>query len=127
MSAPRSRTVSRAGGPLSRSSPSQLAISPTLRPSPSLSNLNIHSHNTSSSHPEVMQSTDYVLDSSASSVIDMDPGEGILIQDIDAQTDAEDVEAIDKAFVSTSSNGQKQLLRDQLRSLSHRAAQSGRH
>ena len=73
-----------------------------------------------------MQSTDYVLDSSASSVIDMDPGEGILIQDIDAQTDAEDVEAIDKAFISTPSNGQKQLLRDQLRSLSHRAVQSGR-
>ena len=75
-----------------------------------------------------MQSADYLLDSSASSVIDMDPGEGILIQDIDAevdQTDGEDTETIDKAFVSTSSDGQKQLLRDQLRSLSHRVVQSG--
>lgn len=76
-----------------------------------------------------MQSADYLLDSSGSSVIDMDLGEGILIQDIDAeadQTDAEDVEAIDKTFVSTSSDGQKQLLRDQLRrSLSHRAVRSG--
>jgi hypothetical protein len=59
----------------------------------------------------------------------MDPGEGILIQDIDAevdQTDSEDVEIIDKAFVSTpTSDGQKQLLRDQLRSLSHRTVQPG--
>lgn len=75
-----------------------------------------------------MQSADYLLDSSASSVMDMDPGEGILIQDIDVevdQTDAEDVETTDKAFVSTSSDGQKQSLRDQLRSLSHRTIQSG--
>lgn len=73
-----------------------------------------------------MQNTDY---SSASSVIDMDPGEGILIQDIDAeadQTDTEDVEINDKVFVSTStSDDQKQLLRDQLRSLSQRTVQPG--
>src|SRR5882757_707562 len=110
----RSRTLSRASRSLSRSSPSQLTISPALRPSPSLSNFNIHSHTTS--QPGIMQNADYLLDSSASSVIDMDPGEGILIQDIDAevQTDAEDVETIDKAYVSTSSDGQKQFLRDQL-------------
>ena len=73
-----------------------------------------------------MQNTGY---SSASSVIDMDTGEGILIQDIDAevdQTDSEEVEIIDKVFVSTStSDSQKQLLRDQLRSLSHRTVQPG--
>ena len=67
--------------------------------------------------------------SSASSVIDMDPGEGILIQDIDAesnQTDTEDVGTIDNVFVSTStSDDQKQLLRDQLRSLSNRTVQPG--
>jgi len=69
-----------------------------------------------------MQSADYLLDSS--SVIDMDPGEGILIQDIDAEVDQTDVETIDKAFVSTSSERQKQLLRDQLRrSLNHRSGQ----
>ncbi|KAF8798825.1 DUF254-domain-containing protein [Phlegmacium glaucopus] len=117
---PRSRA-----GPLSWSSPSQLTIPSTLRPSPSLSNINIHSHNTTPPQSEVMQSADHLLDSSASSVIDVEPGEGILIQDIDTevdQTDAEDVETIDKAFVSTSSEGQKQLLRDQLRrSLNHRA------
>ena len=73
-----------------------------------------------------MQNTDY---SAASSVFDMDPGEGILIQDIDAgadQTDTEDVEINDKVFVSTStSDEQKQLLRDQLSSLSQRTVQPG--
>lgn len=74
-----------------------------------------------------MKNTDY---SAASSVIDMDPGEGILIQDIDAeadQTDTEDVESNDKVFVSTSttSDDQKQRLRDQLRSLSQRTVQPG--
>ena len=73
-----------------------------------------------------MQNTDY---SAASSVIDMDPGEGILIQDIDTeadQTDPEDVEINRKVFVSTStSDDQKQLLRDQLRSLSQRTVQPG--
>ena len=63
--------------------------------------------------------------SSASSVIDMDPGEGILIQDIDAEVDQTDLEDVDKAFVSTSSDDQKQLLRDQLRSLGHRTVQPG--
>ena len=63
--------------------------------------------------------------SSASSVIDMDPGEGILIQDIDAEVDQTDSEDVDKAFVSTSSDDQKQLLRDQLRSLGHRTVQPG--
>ena len=73
-----------------------------------------------------MQNTDY---SSASSVIDMDPGEGILIQDIDAeadQTDTEDVETNANAYVSTStSDDQKQLLRDQLRNMSQRIVQPG--
>ena len=73
-----------------------------------------------------MRNTDY---SAASSVIDMDPGEGIMIQDIDAetdQTDTEDVETTDKVFVSTStSDDQKQLLRNQLRSLSQRTVQPG--
>lgn len=71
-----------------------------------------------------MQNTDY---SAASSVIDMDPGEGILIQDIDTETtDTEDVEINDKVSVSTStSDDQKQLLRDQLRSLSQRTVQPG--
>jgi hypothetical protein len=75
--------------------------------------------------PEAMQNTGY---SCASSVIDMDPGEGILIQDIDAEVDQTDseVEIIDKVSVSTStSDGQKQVLRDQLRSLSHRTVQPG--
>lgn len=103
---PRSR-VRALSGALSRSSPSQLTVSPTLRPSPSLSNFN------------------HLLDSSASSVIEMDPGEGILIHDIDAEVDQTDAENVE-VFVSTSTDEQKQLLRDQLRrSLSHRAVRSG--
>jgi hypothetical protein len=68
-----------------------------------------------------MQNTGY---SSASSMIDMDPGEGILIQDIDTEVDQTDTE--DKVSVSYStSDDQKQLLRDQLRNLSHRTVQPG--
>ncbi|KAF8158266.1 trafficking protein Mon1-domain-containing protein [Crassisporium funariophilum] len=58
----------------------------------------------------------------------MDPAEGILIQDIDADvghTDAEDIETLDKSVLPVQSDGPKKLLRDQLRkTLSHRAAQS---
>lgn len=77
-----------------------------------------------------MKSADNFLDSSASSVIDVEPAEGILIQDIDtdmSHTDTEDIETIDKAAVPTQSDGTKQLLRDQLRkSLTHKAVHAGR-
>ncbi|KAJ3501513.1 hypothetical protein NLJ89_g9305 [Agrocybe chaxingu] len=126
---PRSRSISRASTPgLSRPSPSRLTISPSLRPTPSLSNLHIHGH---ASTPPVdipllpAGAVDNILDSSASSVIDMDPAEGILVQDIDADaehTDAEDIGMIDKSgIVTTQDEGPKQMLRDQLRNLSQRA------
>ncbi|KAF9485853.1 DUF254-domain-containing protein [Pholiota conissans] len=129
---PRSRSISRSGTPaLARSSPSRLSIPPTLRPTPSLSNLHIHSHNSTPPNADIimplpLRSADQTLNSSSSSVIDMEPAEGILIQDLDAdveQTDAEDVLSIDKAVANVQGEDTKKLLRDQLRkSLNHRAA-----
>jgi len=58
------------------------------------------------------------LDSSGSSVINMDPTEGLLIQDVDPDTDNEDLESIDKSWPPTStsdSDRQKQVLREQLK------------
>jgi hypothetical protein len=134
----RSRTISRASTPtLARSPPSRLVIAPSLRPSPSLSNLHIHSHNLIPSQMEPLSlpkqsgSGDHVLDSSASSVIGLEPDEGILVHDIDADvdhTDAEDLETIDKTALPTQEEGTKKRLRDQLRkSLTLKAAQSGQH
>jgi len=58
----------------------------------------------------------------------MEPAEGILMQDIDADvdhTDAEDLETIDKVAPPAQVEGTKKLLRDQLRkSLTHKAAQA---
>lgn len=134
---PCSRSISRSGTPaLARSSPSRLSIPPALRQNPSLSNLHIHSHNATpsgadiSAPPLALTSADQTLNSSASSVIDMEPAEGILIQDLDAdveQTDAEDVVSIDKAVANVQAEDTKKLLRDQLRkSLNHKVAHTGR-
>lgn len=137
---PRSRSISRASGSrLARSSSSGLLIRPALRPTPSLSNLHIHSHNSGSTSPRSnleipplpMKSGDHVLNSSASSVMDVEPAEGILIQDMDAdtsQTDTEDIETMDISRAPPQSEGSKQLLRDQLRkSLSHKAVHPGQN
>jgi hypothetical protein len=81
--------------------------------------------------PKQSGSGDHVLDSSASSVIGLEPDEGILVHDIDADvdhTDAEDLETIDKTALPTQEEGTKKRLRDQLRkSLTLKAAQSGQH
>ena len=128
----RSRSTSRGSTPAHRPSPSRLPISASLRPSPSLSNLNIQSHNTAPSHltqllaMSAVKAGDSVLNSSASSVIDMDaPIEGIMVQDMDAddQTDTEDLQALDR---TSGSDDSKQLLRDQLRrTLSNKPAGNG--
>lgn len=122
----RSRTISRSGTPgLLRSSASKITVAPTLRPSPSLSNLHIHSYSNPNQATAHMDTTllnvspprDH-LDSSGSSVINMDPTEGLLIQDVDPDTDNEDLESIDKSWPPTStsdSDRQKQVLREQLK------------
>lgn len=65
------------------------------------------------------------LDSSASSVINMDPAEGLLIQDIDTDTDVEDVRP---SSHSIDRDDQKRDLREELKkSLSKRVAVTGQH
>ncbi|KAJ6525298.1 trafficking protein Mon1-domain-containing protein [Mycena vulgaris] len=125
----RSRTSSRTQ--LTRSSPSRLAIPPALRPSPSLSNLRVHSYGAGSSTVATSESAPTVtfqpppnpaLDSTASSVVNLDLNEGILIQDVDADTDTVDGEEITvMGIVNTTDEASKKSLRDQLRrTLSHR-------
>ena len=58
----------------------------------------------------------------------MEPAEGMLIQDIDTdieRTYAEDVASIDTAAASGQAEGTRNLLRDQLRSLSQKVTHSG--
>lgn len=100
-----------------------------------MASLQLHNHNATSSTPSEpilslpLNSADYTLDSSASSVINVEPAEGILIHDIDVdanQTDGEDIESIDKARQPDQGEDSKKLLRDQLRkSLNHKVTPSG--
>ncbi|KAG6843931.1 hypothetical protein H0H87_011622 [Tephrocybe sp. NHM501043] len=87
----RTRTPSSSSsGPAPKAPPSRL-VPPSVRPSPSLSNLHIHSHSTESNIPPVppipTQSPRLALDSTASSVINLDLNEGILIQDGDVEAE----------------------------------------
>lgn len=131
----RSRTPSRASTPnpaLIRSPSSRLAV-PALRPSSSLSNIRAHSYNSGSSTiPPVPslphQTVNSVLDSSASSVANLDLNDGILIQDLDA--DVEPVESEDVALGQVDARAgdedSKKSLRDQLRkTLSQRPSKLG--
>ncbi|KAH6912786.1 vacuolar fusion protein MON1 [Coprinopsis sp. MPI-PUGE-AT-0042] len=107
--------------------PSRLQPPPTLKPSPSLSNLRVHSHGTTSTSPSpepgsLPRPKESALNSSASSMVTMDMPDGTLVQETDSiadQNEAEDqstpVASVDQAVDS------KQLLREQLkRSLSNR-------
>ncbi|KAL0581169.1 Vacuolar fusion protein mon1 [Marasmius crinis-equi] len=118
-----SRSNSRAGTPnptLTRSSPSRLTIPPALRPSPSLSSLRVHSYNNSTTDspppPVPPLPTNHNLDSSASSVVNLDMNEGILIQDAEAEADvAEEDVVITPPEGSATDEEAKKMLRDQLR------------
>ena len=113
--------------------PASLLIAPNIRSSPSLSNLHIHSHSSESSNippvpSSLTQSSSVVLDSTASSVINLDLNEGILIQDGDMETDyPEDINATNLVSnVEKSDEESKRTLRDHLRrTLSHTTAGSG--
>ena len=132
--APRSRSVSRSRTPgLTRGVPAKLKSALTLHPSPSVSSLNIHSyHNLNQPtvqmdviRPSASPPGDH-LDSSASSVINMDPAEGLLIQDIDTDTDVEDLDSARPSSHTVDRDDQKRDLREQLkRSLSERVAVTG--
>ncbi|KAG7088287.1 hypothetical protein E1B28_012299 [Marasmius oreades] len=119
----RSRTPSRASTPnptLNRS-PSRFTIPPALRPSPSLSNLQVHSFNNPSVSdtppPPVPSVTlSQQLDSSASSIVNLDLNEGILIQDGEAETEvAEEDIVVSPPDGSPTDENTKRMLRDQLR------------
>lgn len=132
---PRSRTSSRASTPglsLTRS-PSRLVM-PPLRSPASTSNLHIHSHSTGSLTPVAIpplqaQPIIQVLESSASSLINVDLNEGIMLQDADTDVDTaegEDVTVMGHVETSAGDDDSKKMLRDQLRkTLSHRQSRSG--
>ncbi|KAK7056936.1 Vacuolar fusion protein mon1 [Paramarasmius palmivorus] len=124
---PRPRTPSRSSTPnptLSRSSPSRLTIPPALRPSPSLSNLRVHSGSSANVPPVPPVHGHQTLDSSASSVVNVDLNEGILIQDgeVDVDVVEEDVVASRQTDETADEEAKKQL-REQLRkTLSYKSA-----
>ncbi|KAF5338985.1 hypothetical protein D9611_008733 [Ephemerocybe angulata] len=111
--------------------PSRLNVPPSLRPSPSLSNLHIHSHSTGP--PNALESLllptrDAVLDSSASSVVNMDMTEGILVQETDSTVDSlgvlEEVAASSHLDQPMDTSESAQLLKEHLkRSMSSRGIQ----
>ncbi|KXN88162.1 Vacuolar fusion protein MON1 [Leucoagaricus sp. SymC.cos] len=120
---PRSRTHSRpsqpgAGVPIA--SPGSRLVVPPLNPSPSLSNLHIHSHGANAPDESDSSSSavprDQALESSASSVINLDLNEGILIQDMDTGTDMAEEDSIEVQQPMTTINEEsKRFLREQLR------------
>ena len=133
---PRSRTISRPSLPVTgipTTSPGSRLVIPPLKPSPSLSNLHIHSHNTPAPEDESDFSTSLPLPregasgSSASSVINVDLNEGILIQDADIDTDfaEEDSTEVSQPVITTNDES-KRYLREQLRkTLSSKQVQKG--
>lgn len=109
-----------------RSAPSRLAIPPTLRASSSLTNLRVHAQPTPPPVPPLPAS---VLNSSASSVANLDLTEGILIQDLDAEVEPIDTDegiAIGHLDTSARTEDSKKSLRDQLRkTLTQRSVRQG--
>ena len=131
---PRSQAPSRSGTPAPGRSPSRLVVPHTLRPTHSLSNLHVHSHNVPSAINSTLPThsaniatqasppTNQELDSSASSVVNV---EGILVQEPDADLDTVDDED-GNAVGYIADPGSKQNLRDQLRrTLSKRPSNAG--
>ncbi|KAG5648437.1 hypothetical protein DXG03_005011 [Asterophora parasitica] len=125
-----SHTPSRSPSRTPKTPPSRLVVPPSIRPSPSLSNLHIHSHSVESSNPPPvppLPTYQQVLDSTASSVINLDLNEGILLQDGDVEAeDAEEVNVMSfDADTDKTDEATRNTLRDHLRkTLSHTASRS---
>lgn len=118
-----SQTPSRAETPAPQT-PSRLVIAPSLRPTHSLSNLHVHMSGMS---PGPVSTTGE--ESSASSIITVDMGEGILVPEADAEVGVADGE-VGNAYVSASSpigdEASKKALRDHLRkTLSKKGSYTG--
>lgn len=115
MHTPHSRTPSRTGTPTG-SSPSRFAMTPTLRSSPSLSNLQVNSM--AKLMTNAISNPHAGVESSASSVVNLDMGEGILVPDADAEVDVIDGEvgtAVGRSGSNAGDEASKKALRDQLR------------
>jgi hypothetical protein len=112
---PRSRTPSRVAVP------SRLVIPHVLRPTHSLTSLHAHGQASQASPPRLAdphtsESTPQVLDSSASSVVDVDMSGGILVQDVESEADfVEDGNVVMGHMANTAGDESKKNLRDQLR------------
>ncbi|KAF9221613.1 DUF254-domain-containing protein [Gyrodon lividus] len=109
-----SSTPSRSGTPLLRS-PSRLVIPPAPRHTPSISSLKAHGSTSASQSPNVHPTTG--LESSASSVINLDINDGILVHDVDAEVDttnSEEITAVGQIDDVADEESRKSL-RDQLR------------
>lgn len=125
-SSPRSHPSSRAETPAPQT-PSRLVIAPSLRPTHSLSNLHVHMSGLS---PGPVNTTSHAgEESSASSIINVDMGEGFLVPEADAEVGVVDGE-VGNAYVSASSpigdEASKKALRDHLRkTLSKKGSYSG--
>jgi hypothetical protein len=109
----RSRVPSRSATPAPQS-PSRLVVAPSLRPTHSLSNLHVHMSGLS---PGGMPSHTGE-ESYASSIINVDMGEGILVPEADAEVGLADAES-GNVYASASSpvgdEASKKALRDHLR------------
>ncbi|KAG6878090.1 hypothetical protein C0993_012417 [Termitomyces sp. T159_Od127] len=85
--------------------PASRLVPPNIRSSPSLSNLHIHSHSLESSNtssvPLIPIQTPNVLDSTASSVINLDLNEGILVQDGDTEAESSEDTNLSEAQLET--------------------------
>ncbi|KDQ62528.1 hypothetical protein JAAARDRAFT_189835 [Jaapia argillacea MUCL 33604] len=119
---PRSRKPSRAGTPIPGAAPSRL--NPPLRPTHSLSSLQVYTRKASSTPPspgpiQFPSSTSQLdVGSSASSVINMDVSEGILVPEADVEVDTvegEEGSAIGRVAAPSADEDSKKHLRDQLR------------
>jgi hypothetical protein len=124
-SSPSSQTPSRAGTPAPQT-PSRLVIAPFLRPTHSLSNLHVHMSGLS---PGPVSTTSHTgEESSASSIINVDMGEGILVPEADAEVGVADGE-VGNAYVTASSpigdEASKKALRDHLRKTLKKGSYTG--
>lgn len=114
-SSPRSsRTPSRSSTPLHRS-PSRLVIPPVPIHTLSVPNFQLHGTMSASQSPHIQPATD--LESSASSVINLDISDGILVADVDAEVEtaaSEETTAVGQIDDVADEESRKSL-RDQLR------------
>jgi hypothetical protein len=101
----------------------RIVASPTLRSTPSLSNIYIHGHhspfasmtNLVATPPVLATQPQNSINSSASSVSNLDTSEGILIQETEVEVDTNEEEALGSIDHPAGDDASKKTLRDKLR------------